>query len=171
MKMCLNLGCGTDIKESNETEHWLNLDIRGEITGVNIVCDLKKDKIPVEDEFFDYVFAQDILEHFPLDFTDELMQKVKRVIKVGGELEVQVPNFELNYQQYKDGSATRLFESQSDCHRFSQTVFGKQDYEGNFHFQLFDKQRLWEVFNSNGFHIVEEWERGRGLNIRGEKLG
>lgn len=158
----LNLGCGKDTREG-----FINLDFR-ENQGVDIVCDIK-DGLPFKNGELDFIFAQDIIEHFPLDYTDTLIKELYRVLKKGGEIEAQVPNFELNYKEYKEGIARKLFKEQSNCHRFSQCVFGKQDYEGNYHYQLFDKDRLRSIFETNGFEVVKEWEYGRGLNIIARK--
>ena len=163
----LNLGCGDKIFP--KSEGWDNLDFRP-LKGVDIVCDLNNQEIPVPGNYYDYVFANDILEHFPLDYTDTLMKKIWRVIKKGGRLEAQVPNTLMNFKMWLDGSIKTLSETQSKTHRFSQMIFGKQDYIGNYHFQLFDKERLGEIFESNGFVILKEWEHGRGLNILGERV-
>lgn len=54
------------------------------------VCDLNKEKIPFEDNFFDFVIAGEIIEHIkrPFDFLDEL----RRVTKKNGKIYLSTPN-------------------------------------------------------------------------------
>lgn len=157
----LNIGAGADIRSN-----FINLDIR-DLPGIDVVCDITNG-LPFEDGEIDFVLAQDILEHFPLDYTDTLMQELNRVLKVKGNLKVQVPNTMLNFQQYQNNTQEKPFK-QNNAHRLSACIFGGQDYPGNFHYQLFDKERLAVVFERNGFDVIKEWENGRCLSILGKK--
>lgn len=158
----INLGCGTDIKKD-----YVNLEIR-DLPGVDIVCDMTEG-IPVADNTFDYALAKDLLEHFPLDYTDTIMQEWNRILKPGGHIEIMVPNTLLNINNWLNGNTKCRKEGESITERFSCIMFGGQDYSGNFHYQLFDKERLWDVVSRNGFKVVKDWHFGRGLCILGKK--
>lgn len=80
----LNLGCGTDIREG-----WINLDNHDK-NGANFIFDLNKLKLPFQENFFDYIFCSHVLEDF-VD-ADKLMDEFVRICKVGGKIEIRVPN-------------------------------------------------------------------------------
>ena len=82
--MKLNLGCGGDIRKG-----WINLDFT-EGEGVDIVHDLNILPLPFEDEKFEYVLCQDILEH--VDFIP-LIDDIYRILKIKGNLRIRVPHF------------------------------------------------------------------------------
>jgi predicted SAM-dependent methyltransferase len=53
----LNLGSGADIRTG-----WVNLDI-GNIPGVDIIHDIEKLPLPFDDDRFEEILCNDILEH------------------------------------------------------------------------------------------------------------
>lgn len=79
----LNFGCG---KTTYASENVTNLDIY-EHPGVNVVC--TTNALPFEDETFDFVIANHVLEHVPDWF--ESFKELTRVTKTGGTIEVWVP--------------------------------------------------------------------------------
>lgn len=81
----LNLGCGTSVYKSPNV---VNLD-GWESEGVNVVWDLSKTPLPFEDNSFDFIIANHILEHVPNWF--ECFKELARIVKVGGKIEVWVP--------------------------------------------------------------------------------
>lgn len=85
-RTALNLGCGMDVRQSNETWEWVNLDIAPTGEGV-IVHDLDQFPWPFEDGYFDAVLADDVWEHIehPLEF----MREVHRLLRVGGQVKIR----------------------------------------------------------------------------------
>lgn len=81
----LNIGCG----HNNKPESF-GLDIRP-FEGVDIVADLNQD-IPLPDNAFDGVYAQDVLEHVDMHSRIRVMENIYRVLKPGGLLEFAVPS-------------------------------------------------------------------------------
>jgi predicted SAM-dependent methyltransferase len=158
----LNCGCGKDIREG-----WMNLDIR-DMPGVDIVCDMTKG-IPLDDGTIDEILARDVLEHFPLEDTNKILSEWNRVLKTEGTIIIEVPNVMMSFNEWRRGCLPTLYPGQSQTERFSQYIFGKQDYPYNFHYQLFDSARLTEVLELNGFHKVEVYNRGRALGARAKK--
>lgn len=83
----LNLGCGGDIRSSQD-ETWINLDfIQNE--GVDVVHDLEKIPYPFSNNEFDYILAQNIIEH--LDNFDGAIKELNRILKKKGILDIIVP--------------------------------------------------------------------------------
>lgn len=84
-KIVLNLGCGRSVYNSPNV---VNLDcVAGE--GINAVWDLSKTPLPIEDESFDFILANHVLEHIPNWF--ECFKELARILKPGGKLEVWIP--------------------------------------------------------------------------------
>lgn len=82
----LNLGCGADIRSG-----WVNLDSTRGIPGVDVVHDLDVLPLPFSDNTFEFILAQDVLEHLvdPVRTLGEL----HRILRPGGRLRIRVPHF------------------------------------------------------------------------------
>lgn len=84
-KKVLNLGCGTSVYHAPNVT---NLDgFKGE--GVDIVWDLSKTPLPFEDQEFDFIIANHVIEHIPNWF--ECFKELARITKIGGVIEVWCP--------------------------------------------------------------------------------
>lgn len=82
--MKLNLACGDDYREG-----YINIDVRVDAK-FDILASV--DKLPYGEGSIDEIVAQDILEHFPRSKTLDLLAEWRRVLKVGGKLNLRVPN-------------------------------------------------------------------------------
>ncbi len=81
----LNLGSGLDYRQG-----WINVELNKKLKA-DLYFDLRKD-FPLEKASFDYVLAQDILEHFTKEDAKRFIKECYRVLKVGGVLELRFPN-------------------------------------------------------------------------------
>jgi len=79
----LNLGCGLDYREG-----WVNIDNNRKIKA-DVYSDLEK-ILPFKDDFFDYVYADNVLEHIT-NFIP-LMGELKRICKNGAIIDIKVPH-------------------------------------------------------------------------------
>ena len=119
----LNVGCGTDIRKG-----WVNLD-RANLPGVDVVHDIETLPLPFEDEHFDYILCQDILEH--LEYIP-VLKDIHRILKIGGILEIRVPHFS-SHRNFIDPSHKKLFSIQT-FEFFANNPIHKRDYYYDFHF-------------------------------------
>ncbi|HEY0220758.1 MAG TPA: class I SAM-dependent methyltransferase [Candidatus Paceibacterota bacterium] len=120
----LNLGSGNDIREG-----WVNLD-KFPLKGVDIVHDLEKLPLPFQNEEFDEVLCQDILEH--LDYIP-LLKEIHRILKTGGKLTVRVPHFS-SKNNFIDPTHRKMF-SINTFSFFTMGHFSKaRGYYFDFHF-------------------------------------
>jgi len=84
-KRVLNVGCGYgQFRAKNVT----NLDAYS-VCNPNVVWDLSKTPLPFEDETFDLILANHVMEHVPNWW--DCFQDFSRILKVGGRLDVFVP--------------------------------------------------------------------------------
>jgi len=81
----LNIGCGTNIKRD-----FVNLDAV-KLPGVNVVHDLNTFPWPFKDNVFDYVNAEQILEH--LNDIPKSLRELWRISKKGAKIHIGVPHY------------------------------------------------------------------------------
>ena len=130
MLITLNVGCGErTFKEYPEGYKCINIDER-DLSNVDKVMDVRRLEFP--DEHFDYILASDIIEHFPISETKNILKEWKRVLKIGGIIEFRMPNFKEICRRYIDG--------EHDAKLTSWLLFGGQEYPGNFHYVGFDRE-------------------------------
>ena len=95
----LNLGSGVDYREG-----YVNIDIGGKnLYGkdikVDVIHDLNKFPYPFKDNTFDFVFANQILEH--LENPKEVLSELYRICKDKCKVIIQVPHFS-SYKSFGD---------------------------------------------------------------------
>ena len=142
----LNLGCG-----HLPIEGYLNVDRRA-LTGVDIVAEV--DDIPLESGVVDEIFSSHLLEHFP---EEHLVRKSiphwMKLLKAGGLFRAVVPDAEAMIRSYAAGE----FPYKS----LREVTFGAQDYDGDFHYNMFTPESLAQLLVDGGFDKVEVLAQGR----------
>lgn len=123
----LNVACGSDTYGT----HFIDLYKKNK--GV-IKCDLNKEKIPFEDNYFDEVCCNSFLQHSTN--VGNLINEMKRVLKKGGKLIIRTDN--ANYW---------LFALKKSAHRIN-----RQDYKA---YSLFTDEHLKSFFDYYGLKIKE----------------
>lgn len=135
----LNLGCGHVVRPE-----YVNLDARP-LEHVDVVADVRD--LPFEPGSVSEIYAAHLLEHFPVE-------ELKRVVlphwisrlAPGGRLVAVVPDAQTMIAEYAAG-------------RFSfddlrEVTFGDQEYEGDFHYNMFTKESLSELLEGAGLEHV-----------------
>lgn len=87
--VCLNMGCGNNIRKSDGWVKWVNLD-KYPNEGVDVVLNLEDGLPGIEDETFDAIYAGHVFEHVK-NWT-QLMAECYRVLKPKGVLNIRVPD-------------------------------------------------------------------------------
>jgi ubiquinone/menaquinone biosynthesis C-methylase UbiE len=126
----LHLGCGTDIREG-----WVNLD-SADLPGVDIVCDIEDLPLPFEDEEFDEIRCDNILEH--VDYIP-VLKEIHRILKTGGQLRIRVPHF-TSRNSYRDPTHKNCFSVETFIFFVSGQT--KCDYYFDFHFSKVKSQKV-----------------------------
>lgn len=142
----INIGCG-----HIQPVGYINVDAR-ELPGIDVICDASE--LPFEDGCLDEIFSSHLIEHFT-EF--ELMRKIlphwKSKLKVGGNLRIVMPDAVSMINDYVHGNMP--FDD------LKKVTFGAQDYEGDFHYNMFSMESLTELLMKSGFHDVEIVESNR----------
>jgi predicted SAM-dependent methyltransferase len=138
-KLSLNIGSGDrTYDEYPEGHHCINLDKRLDWEVVDVISNARL--LPFEDEVFDYILASDILEHFPFRYTRQLLEEWARVLTHDGTIEIRTPDLTWVQRTY-DGQNAQFI---------SHHIFGGQDYQGNYHYVMFDRKWLNQICNAAG---------------------
>lgn len=99
-------------------------------------CDLRN--IPVVDESFDVVHSRHVLEHFGRSDVMRALREWTRILRVGGEMRLSVPNI---LTAMKNIILMEEGIMNPDPYPFWQ-LYGKQDDQHDFHFNGFTPKRL-----------------------------
>jgi SAM-dependent methyltransferase len=145
-RLRLNLGCGHIALEG-----YLNVDRRA-LPGVDIVAEV--DELPFEPGEVDEIFSAHLLEHFPQEqLLRELLPYWIGLLKHGGVLRSVVPDAESMIKGYANGSYP--YSS------LREVTFGAQDYDGDFHFNMFVAEQIEEILKEAGLMDIEWLAKGR----------
>lgn len=137
-KLIADIGSGPISPYMIDEGKTTTFDIREEVNP-DVVCDVRR--LPVPDETFDIVFSSHTLEHFGWVHVDKVLKEWCRVLKVGGELRLVVPN--LRY------AAKRILADEMIPHDFF-VLYGEQEYPKNFHATGFTPKVLAALVDSLG---------------------
>ncbi len=99
-------------------------------------CDIRH--MPVEDESFDVVFSRHVLEHFGRDEVVKALKEWVRILRVGGEFRMFVPNI---IGAMRDIIFMEEEQIPVDPYPFWQ-LYGRQAFPGDFHFNGFTPKRV-----------------------------
>jgi len=144
----LNLASGTDVRPG-----WVNLDIvplwPGMAYGCDLIWDARTDRIPIDDNSADMVYAGYLLMHLAPMYHTRVLAEIKRVL--GPEKVFCVGEVDMNIVMdrfLKDPTNERLCE----------LIWGEQGtiYDGKFaefdkHCHGFTEDSLKKLLESNGF--------------------
>lgn len=135
-KLIADIGSGPVSPYMVEEGKVVSFDIREDVKP-DVVCDVRK--LPVPDETFDIVYSCHTLEHFSFVRVRDVLKEWCRVLKVGGELRLIVPNLRYTAQRILDDAmeATDLW-----------VLYGEQDYQKNFHATGFTPKMLKSLVES-----------------------
>ncbi len=83
----LHIGCGTNVLAG-----WVNIDRVGRVPGV--VTEIDATSLPFADGSVTAVLAEHVFEHFSFAEEKLVWREMARVLCAGGELVIEVPDFE-----------------------------------------------------------------------------
>jgi len=124
-KLIADLGCGVDVPYFDYECTIDRYDISDKVKPT-YRCDLRQ--LPVEDEKYDVVYSQHVLEHFGRYEMQAILKEWLRILKVGGEFIVKVPNLEFALKNILDQKSThyewwQIYGGQSGDYDFHKVGF------------------------------------------------
>ena len=151
MEIGLNLGCGgVRIPDTNGV-HFINVDTRTDVAA-DVILDCTK-TLPYETGTISVIISEHMLEHLPRLVFPVALKEWFRVLKSGGTIIIEVPNFDGTVKEYLEAVAN------NDIKKMDQrieNVYGRQFFEGDQHCWGFNLFRLKRALESVGFTDVEE---------------
>ncbi|KRE51057.1 class I SAM-dependent methyltransferase [Paenibacillus sp. Soil724D2] len=157
----INLGSGTLVNDQ-----YLNVDMR-ELEGVDVVADARN--LPFPQNSVNELFLSHVIEHFSeSEMRNNILPHWYSILDVGGKIKIICPNWESMLNSYASGEIT--------YDELKEVTFGSQEYEGNFHFNMFTPLTLIALMEEIGFsniNVISE-SRKNGLcfemEIEGERV-
>ncbi len=152
--MRLHLGCGT-----KKLEGWINIDSVAACRP-DVVHDISR-PLPYADSTVNEILAEDLLEHFDKYLRFIVFAQWARVLKIGGKITIQVPNFQkILFKFFKFG-----------YNNFVDFIFGENLWESKIYIGHYGNHKwgyspktLQEFVSHFGIEPVEV--KTVGLNIR-----
>lgn len=142
----LNLGCG-----HIPLDEYVNVDMR-ELDGVDVVADVHN--LPFEKGTVAEVHSAHVLEHFPVEeLSRQLLPYLYDLLQAGGTFSAVVPDAVWMIDEFAKGAFS--FDE------LRLVTFGDQEYEGDYHFTMFDEAELERLLTQAGFTNVQFPVRGR----------
>ncbi|SCC01523.1 MULTISPECIES: class I SAM-dependent methyltransferase [Snodgrassella] len=142
----LNLGCGHIPKEG-----FVNIDFR-ELPGVDVIADVGG--LDFEKGSVDTIYASHLIEHFSYrTLEDSILPHWYALLKKNGNLTVLAPDAQAMIKAYTEGSIS--FQV------LREVMYGTQEYDGDFHFNLLTAESTVELLKQIGFSKVNLIEQGR----------
>ena len=142
----LNVGCG-HIPHPDK----LNVDVR-ELPGVDIIAGAEN--LPFEPTSVDLIYAAHLLEHFPRRYLlDVLLPYWNSLLKSDGRLQLVVPDSQAMLASHERGEMS--FDT------LAEVTFGKQDYDGDFHYAMYSPETLCQLLLEAGFKHIEVLAKDR----------
>lgn len=132
----LNVGCG-----HVALPDYINVD-RRELPGVDLVAEVTD--LPFDESEVDEFFSSHVLEHFPQEqLRRQLLPNFLKILKPGGMFRAVVPDGQASMKHYVAG--TYRYED------LREVFYGAQDYDGDFHFNMFTPESLSALLEEAGF--------------------
>ena len=132
---------------------FLNVDARP-LPTVDIIADIRD--LPFENESVDEIFTTNVLEHFNFSDVKKILNESFRVLKIGGKIEIIVPDLETIIEKYKNGEI--------DFEKFNMWIYGAQSYSYDFHRSCLDYKNFKKILSEIGFTKIEKVPYSLGRN-------
>ena len=133
----LHLGCG-----KNHFDGYINIDQRA-TSATDFECDIVC--LPFDDEMVECIEMYHVIEHMPRHDVPRALKDWWRVMRPGGKLIIECPNFDEAVREYLDGNERRI-----------DNIFGLQRFPGDTHVFGYNFKCLKKSLEEAGFRDIVE---------------
>lgn len=155
----LHIGCGPKVLPG-----WVNMDRTARAEGV--ITDIDLTALPFDDGTVDEILAEHVFEHFTFHEEGRVWSECVRVLRAGGTMTIEVPDFEWACQTFlaaidcwRDFYLVGHADHYAGCGRaldqrwgILQTMFfGNQNGAGQFHHSAYTEGKLRAIADRLGF--------------------
>ncbi len=126
-------------------EGYLHCDERL-LPATGMLC--RVERLPLATGSVETLLASHIIEHFSYLTVDEVLAEWHRVLRHGGSIMIITPNFGYVAHGYAAGWM--------DHKEARDRMFGGQDYEGNYHYNMYDSESMRTALEATGFRNVRD---------------
>jgi len=140
--MKLNIGSGNDFQQSG----YLNIDLRKESKNIGLQSDARS--LPFKSNSVEEIISFHLVEHVPMDDLVPMLREWHRVLKPGGSIAVECPEFDGTIEQY-------LYAPEGpERDVLLKIIYGFQPID--FHFNGLNAHRLERALSVAGFAEIFE---------------
>lgn len=145
-------------------ENYINVDLR-ELPEIDVVADVRD--LPFEENSVAEIYAAHLIEHFTwMELKNVILPHWYSLLKKEGKIRILTPNIEAMIYQFVN--------KEVDFNTFSEVVFGGQEYKENYHYVMFNIDRIKDLFTTVGFSkvniIADARQNGKCLEMEIEAI-
>lgn len=129
---------------ARHVEGFVHQDVQA-LTGIDIVCEFWDLPKHVKKNSCEEIHMTHVLEHFPMAKTTDVLKLLYGLLKKGGKLYIEVPNFQWH--------ALKIMQNPND-RQIVEYAFGGQLNEWDFHYNGFTPPILVGDLTSAGFIVT-----------------
>lgn len=101
MIRALHIACGRNVLQSTDKIHWTNVDSYQREKKVDVIVNVTKE-FPFPRDFYDYIYAEQFIEHLTWLDGKAFLLNCYRCLKYGGILRLVLPDYRTIFQKYLD---------------------------------------------------------------------
>ncbi len=159
LKKALDIGCGPMDRSVDFPQHTLvRVDIREECNP-DYRCDIKD--LPFGNGEFDLIFSSHVLEHFSREKWRDVFTEWLRVLKVGGEVLLCLPNVKWAVENFNDPR---------NHNNVMNVLYGGQSNDYDFHYNGWWPEKVVQVLKEFSCETPSIEHQGYNMIIKSKKL-
>ncbi len=131
----LHLGCG-----DKHLDGFINIDHR-ETKATDLVSDIRE--LPFENDSVQRIELYHVVEHLPRNIFPKALKEWHRILRKGGQLIIECPDFDSEVKEYLNGNEDRL-----------DNIFGQQRFRGDVHYFGYNFPRMKKFLEKAGYEDI-----------------
>ncbi len=160
--MKLDIGCGAMPRKE---PGWYHMDIDKRWKDVEFLHDIYEG-LPFEDNSLEEIYCSNNLEHIEWRKTYSVLFDWYSKLKVGGKIEIRVPNFKFLAEQYVRGAWNIRLQEGVELSAQHAIMGGEYPGYGHLHKALFDFGNLSEAMKDVGFQDIRDTSNQGSWELR-----